>query len=287
MVAPSRFLPVFVLVCLMTFSYKQYEQAAPPGSVAPGASDKLLFEETFEGANPFSTAHNLETGDWQYALQYVNSPVYRGRKAVRFEIREDQPLVKNGKRSEVTIVDAVPDKNRWYSFAVYFPSDGFATDSEQEIISQWRQRPDYHLGEDGGSPATALRVKRDKFILDVGYNAKQVSDGVAPGGRKKIELGAVTKNTWHEFVFHFVHSYGEDGLVEVWHNGEKILTHKGGNMYNNVMLPKWKIGLYKASFKHGTSEVSKRIAYFDDIRVGSEKAAFADMTSGAQTARKE
>ncbi|MFC5269480.1 polysaccharide lyase [Adhaeribacter terreus] len=237
----------------------------------------LLFTEDVESPKPFATVHNLETGT-EYGLTFVDSPVFQGKKAARFELRKTDPLVKGGKRAEAVIMPAAENKDRWYAFAVYFPADDYPYDSQQEVISQWRQRPDYHLGEDAGSPATALRVKRDRFLLDVGFTAKQVADEVDDETRKKMDLGPVTKNAWHEFVFHFIHSYQEDGLIEVWHNGEKVLTHKGGNIYNNVSYPKWKIGLYKASFKNGKSQVDKRVIYFDNIRVGNEHATFADMS---------
>lgn len=222
---------------------------------------KLAFYETFEGRKPFSSAHNIETGDWDYALRYVSVPVYRGEKSARFEIKNDQPLVKNGKRSEVTIIKGLPGKNMWYSFAVYFPTDGFTKDSQREVINQWYQ---------DGSPATSLRVRNDRLYLETGSEKEN---------REQIDIGFATKDIWHEFVLHFIHSHSSDGLVEVWHNGKKVITHKGGNMYNNV-LPKWKIGLYKAAFKFGTSDVTNRIIFFDNIKVGNEKASYNDMVPG-------
>ena len=62
----------------------------------------------------------------------------------------------------------------------------------------------------------------------------------------------------------------------MWYNGKKIITHSGGNMYNDV-LPKWKIGIYKAAFKHGTSDVTKRILFFNNIKVGTELNSYNDM----------
>jgi len=230
-------------------------------SLARGSSANLLFEETFEGPSPFSTAHSFDVGTWKYALQYVSSPVFRGKKAARFEIRKDQPLVSGGKRSEVVIVkgaDGEIKKNTWYAFAVYFPSVGYEIDREREVINQWYQN---------GSPATSLRTQKDRILLETGNTTNS---------RRQIDIAPITKNKWHTFVFHFIHSYKSDGLIELWHNGKKVLTVHGGNMYDDV-LPKWKIGLYKSAFKHGTSDVSKRIIYFDNVRVGDGTATYADL----------
>jgi len=221
-------------------------------------SNSLLFHETFEGEHPFNKAHRIEKGNWDYAMRYVTNPVYRGTKSVRFEIREDQPLVQHGKRAEVTIIKGIPVNNMWYSFAVYFPQDGFAKDSQREIINQWYQN---------GSPATSLRVREDRIFLETGSDIDN---------RKQVDIGFVTKDTWHEFVFHFIHSHNTDGLIEVWHNGKLVIKRSGGNMYDDV-LPKWKIGIYKAAFKHGTSDVSKRVLYFDNIKVGDDQASYDDM----------
>lgn len=231
------------------------------GTTTLQVNTSLIYKETMEGLTPFSTAHDLDVGTWPYALQFYSSPAFRGVKAARFEIRKDQPLVANGKRSEVTIIKGSLGKitnNAWYSFAVYFPSAGYEYDNEREVINQWYQ---------SGSPATSLRTRRDRILLETGNT---------PATRKQFDLGPIVKNRWHTFVFHFIHSYYSDGLVEVWLNGTKKLTYKGGNMYNDV-LPKWKVGLYKSAFKYGTSAVSRRIIYFDNIKVGNEKSTYTTM----------
>lgn len=227
-----------------------------------GSSAGLVFEETFEGATPFSTAHSKDVGTWDYALQYAVAPVFKGSKSARFEIREDQPLVADGKRSEVVIVkgsDGDITKNTWYSFAVYFPTVGYEYDDQREIINQWYQ---------SGSPATTIRTEEDRILLETGSDPNT--------SLKQIDIGPIVKDKWHTFVLHFIHSFGSDGSIEVWYDGTKVITQKGGNMYDDV-LPKWKIGLYKSAFKNGTSDVNKRIIFYDNIRVGNENATYEDM----------
>ncbi|MEX2233361.1 MAG: polysaccharide lyase [Cyclobacteriaceae bacterium] len=214
----------------------------------------VIYEETVEGPQPFSTAHDWDVGDWDYALQFVNSPVFKGNRSARFEIQKDQELVANGKRSEVTIIKGAEEgvaKEMWYSFAVLFPTIGYEYDSEREVINQWFQN---------GSPATSLRTQKDRILLESGNTIDT---------RVKYDIGAITKDTWHTFVIHFIHSYGSDGIIELWHNGTKKLTIQGGNMYDDI-LPKWKIGLYKAAFKDESSDVTRRIIYFDNVKVGNK-----------------
>jgi hypothetical protein len=227
------------------------------------ANRKLVFEETLESDRPFNCDNQKSLGDWEYAIRYVDRPAFQGERAVRFEIREWQRLVQGGKRAEVVIVKGVDKditKDAWYSFAAYFPSSGYEYDNDREIINQWFQ---------DGTPATSMRTQRDRFILETGNKKSK---------REQYDLGYIDKDRWHEFVFHFIHDDDSHGLIEVWHDGQKVLKRKGGNMYEGD-LPKWKIGLYKATFKYGTSRVNRRVIYYDNIRVGSEDANFEDMTS--------
>lgn len=256
---------VVLLVCLASC-----RKAAPEGDTdqQPGAArQNLLYEEDFEGATPFSTAHSIEVGDWDYAMNFVTEPVaFEGRKSVRFEIREDQELVKTGKRAEACIVkgsEGEVGKEAWYSYAVLCPSVGYEYDTDREIINQWYQ---------DGSPSMTIRTEEDRFLLEAGNT---------PDDRKEYDLGAIKKDSWTTFVMHVIHSFGSDGLIEIWRDGVKTVTVNGGNMYDGI-LPKFKVGLYKSGFKYDLSLVERRVIYFDNIRVGNEKATYRDMIPGKQ-----
>lgn len=234
------------------------EEGPPAGPKIPAT---ILYKEDFEGPTPFSTVYSKEIGDWDYALQYVSSPVYQGSVSARFEIREDQPLIADGKRSEVVIVkesQGLITKNTWYSFAVYFPADSFVLDHSHDVISQWIK---------DGSP-TRLLTEDDRFLLDVG-NMK--------GNKEQIFIDDVTKNTWHQFVFHFIHSPGSDGLIQVWHNGKRKINRLGGNMYLED-LPKWKIGIKKSAYEvPGTADSKVRVVFFDNVKVTDENGSYDEL----------
>jgi hypothetical protein len=273
------------------------------GGTLETISSNLIYEETFEGSTYFplsgtslNKTHNIENcyedagysdPSLAWTLGAVTNPFYKGQKSVRFEIRKDQPLVGTGEkiRSEVTIIKGTEDsrftKDIWYSFAVNFPSVGMEYDDTRDCINQWFE---------DGSDETTIRVEKDKAFLEVtppeGSSSLKKYDLFTPsiGTAGNVTTSTLTsftsipKNQWNEFVFHFIHSTGSDGLIEVWRNGVKIHHITGRNMH--LMLPKWKVGLYKASFLSGESSRSSRVIYFDNIRVGKAGSSLADMISG-------
>ncbi|WP_164891132.1 polysaccharide lyase [Botryobacter ruber] len=251
----------------------------------------LLYEETFEGSSYFplsgstlNKTHNIENCETDWTLSSVSSPVFQGSKAARFEIRQGQPLVGSGEkiRSEVTIIKGTEDsrftKDIWYSFAVYFPSVGFEADSERDCLNQWYE---------DGSDETTIRAQDDKVFLEV--TPKEGSSSLLkydlfssnPGSTSHSSFNNIPKNQWNEFTFHFIHSEGSDGLIEVFRNGVKIHHITGRNMH--LEYPKWKVGLYKSSFLDGSSKHQSRVVYFDNIRVGKTAATLVDMISGEAT----
>src|SRR5688500_672490 len=96
----NRFCMLLIVTMLLEACQKetpnQPENDDPNGGPsAPRAN--LIYEEDFEGATPFATAHSIEVGDWDYAMNFVTAPkAFEGAKSVRFEIREEQELVKTG-----------------------------------------------------------------------------------------------------------------------------------------------------------------------------------------------
>ncbi|WP_299759948.1 polysaccharide lyase [uncultured Pontibacter sp.] len=265
----AHYLMAPVLLGLLTTSCdkKELDEVSPvttAETVSEAAASNYIFQETFEGSSAFSGRHT-QFGT-SYSFQMATNPVFAGAKSGRFELRSSDGQVANGTRAEVIVADPATNKNRWYSFAAYFPAKDYAYDSGSEVISQWWQTS-------GSTQATSLRVRKDRLILRTGND---------PNSLKEIDLGAVTKDSWQEYVFHFIHSNGSDGLIEVWRNGNKILERKGGNMYNDKM-PNWKIGVYKASWNSGSTETSKRVLYYDNIRVGNENATLASMTGSTST----
>jgi hypothetical protein len=229
------------------------------------AGTNLIYEETFEGVKPYSTAINLQTST-SYGITVANNPSYQGSKSGRFELRYGDPISHGGTRSEIFVINPVDHKEKWYSFASYFPSTDYKYDSSNEVISQWKQP---------GSAANAftLRIQKDEFYLRM-----MPTDNSSKWNN--IKLGDVTKDTWHEFVIHVVHSGKSDALIEIWKNGEKILTYKGPNNYDQYKLPYWKLGVYKPMWNSKRTATDKRVIYYDNIRTADAGSSYEEMVSG-------
>lgn len=250
-----------------------YSESAHPAR-EPKQNPHLLYQVNFE-KDPLPSFLSTQVTT-AYGLQIVNRPVYEGKRAARFELRDSDPENNNGTRAEISFPrpDNITNPERWYAFAVFFPRDNFEADSSDEVICQWHQ---------GGkaTPSLCIRTKANRVRLRINprVNGKQV-----------IELGAIEKDGWQYYVVHVKHSAGTDGLVEIWRNGILLAHHKGANMYDpghgTFHAPGWKLGIYKADWNGASvTGTHKRVLYFDGLSVGDEHATYADMMKAANTGK--
>jgi hypothetical protein len=77
-------------------------------------------------------------------------------------------------------------------------------------------------------------------------------------------------------------SYGSDGLLEVWKNKKKVLTHAGPNSYNDKRMPFFSYGLYKFDWEtaagRAASPENKRVYYFDALRIGGKNSSLEEVS---------
>jgi hypothetical protein len=266
----KRMLTPLMLTAVL-FSCKKEDVQEPQSfetqsaSAALATSPNIIFQDDFEGTSPFATYVRKQTST-SYGITQSTSPLYSGSKVVRFELRDTDPEASGGTRSEVLFPEQT-SLNRWYAFAVYFPSAQYKYDTKDELISQWHQ--------DGGTTqAMSIRTGKDRMYMRV----KRTSDW------ETIDLGALAKDKWQTIVMHVKHSPGSDGVIELWLNGQKLVNRSGSNMYStsgtNYVNPRWKLGVYKANWNGTTtSDTRERVLYYDNVRLGNENATYAEMAS--------
>lgn len=96
------------------------------------------------------------------------------------------------------------------------------------------------------------------------------------GGKEKIDLGPYEAGTWTNWKFHVKWSYQSDGLVEIWKDGQLVVSKTGPNTYNDRQGPYFKIGIYKPDWKYKPqkSNTTQRVIYFDEVRVENNSSAW-------------
>ncbi len=250
----------------------------------------LLIEERFEtslsAANPNNKYHEafpIWYNDFKVAAYKpysfnVSSTVKKaGSTSARFEMRKADA-------AEVDRVEFMPtwqetNKNRWYGLSIYLPSANWATGKDWEILTQfWSQ---YDPGEGGHNPPVSLFVQNGRYVVKIRWDKDKFHVNGQEDGNKTYDLGPVEKDKWLDFVYHINWSYGSDGVVEVWKNGQKVVDHRGPNSYNDPGVPYFKFGIYKTNFIDGS--ISNRIAYIDEVRVGNENATYNDVAPTASS----
>jgi hypothetical protein len=200
-----------------------------------------------------------------YGLKIVESPIYQGVKVGRFEVRKDDPINNSGKRSEIAFPRPdTSDLDRWYSFAVMFSQRDYDKDSYDEVIAQWHQGG-------GSTPPLSIRIVNNDIKLRLKPNLNS---------NLWFTIGSVGKGKWYHFIFHIRHS-DSNGLVEIWRDKEKILTHAGPNSYplQDYETPLFKLGIYKSIWTTTNTNTRIRVLYFDDIKIGNKYCTLNDMLS--------
>ena len=182
---------------------------------------------------------DFETGDIsQYTgvqrvavdrLQVVQSPVRQGRYALKATVRQgDDPINASGNRNELVYQGHEAEGSEYYyRWQVLFPQD-YPSARTWQVFTQW-----HHEGC-CGSPPVEFFVYGEEIRLTL-------TDSETPW-RTKLERGV-----WQDFIFHVKWSPDPKvGFVELWHNGQLVLSrYMHATMYpgDGIYL---KLGLYRS-----------------------------------------
>jgi hypothetical protein len=234
-------------------------------NIAHGAA--LPFVDGFE---------NRSLDKWRHSgmrATLANSPTRSGNYAVQFSI--DRNKGKNAYRSELAIKKGKGQfkmgQEYWIGASIFIPNNWVEDSNYGDIVLQWHGVPDAHLGEgwSGRNPPLALRVQGKNWQFQNYSDPNPVSRNRNYKG-KAYNLGSYQKGQWADFVFHIRWSYQNDGILEVWKNGKKMVSQNGPNTFNDRVAPYLKIGLYKPAWKSkanwaNKSHVNTRTVYHDEI----------------------
>gem|GEM_PF-6691217 len=101
----------------------------------------------------------------------------------------------------------------------------------------------------------------------------------------KLTSRSVQKGTWIDWVIHVRMDGPANGFYEVWRNGTKVLSFKGGTYSNTWSGPvKFVVGTYRSLENNNHSKPNiTRTTYIDDVRVIGAGGSYKDVApSGAK-----
>lgn len=226
-----------------------------------GVRSNLIVESTFESSNYLANWLNMQHC-CDYSITNSSTVARAGSKSVKFDLRRSDPIVSSSVRSEITQDIEKESCERWYGLSYYLSN--YTSDNGGESIIQWHD-------VDGSMPPLSLQVWGSDLIVVQGIN----------GGLIQYNIGKVESNKWMDIVFHVKWSTGTDGILEVWRNGTKLVS-KTGIKTNSKGGSYLKVGINKWSWAPGggSSSVSQRLFYVDELRIGNEKATYNDVKPG-------
>lgn len=199
----------------------------------------------------------------------VDLPVRVGKRAIKFE------SAPGARRAEVKTKtdDGKTGEERWFSFSVWLPR-AWLTDPKAAIVTQWHERPD--PCEDWRSPPLAMAYVGGKVRLTRKWDANPCSTSPTGQGQKVFYLEPMAVERWTDWVFHVKWSHRDDGLIEVWRDGRKVVTETGPNTYNDTRSNYLKIGMYNYQ-----GSTTTRVVYYDEIKVGGPRSTYDEMAPGS------
>lgn len=168
----------------------------------------------------------------------------------------------------------------WYGFSIYLPDD-YVADPVWEIPAQWHGRPDFDLGEDWRNPPLALHSANGEWtvsnIWDSKANTFESGERVYDGS-ESFDIGPYETGRWTDWVFHLVWSYADDGVLQIWKDGELVVDRPGPNTFNDQEGPYMKWGIYKGwSNPDNVGVIDTRLLFHDELRMGDGSAAYCDV----------
>ncbi|MGE4564324.1 MAG: polysaccharide lyase [Victivallaceae bacterium] len=242
--------------------------AAAGWTSAQAAEPGMMTEVDFErrGVEPLGDTGLEATLN---KARLVDSPVRSGKRALQVTLERTVIDGKPDYRTDFWIKGMSksfkPGETYWYGFSVQFPAD-WEPDTQAELFAQW-------IGGNGGSPPLAIYVRGDEY---------QVTSRPKAGDPANVLwAGPVTpdRGKWVDWVFEIRWSSAADGQIRVWKNGKQLVDATCPNMAPVDPAPYFKFGIYKwpwkGSTKEAPSKVTRRVLYFDEIRIGNAQAGRA------------
>ena len=286
-------------VLLATLSLLPAADAPKPVAAAEVKIPHLTAAEVFDYQPPVIFQDDFESGQfgkWRFSenndyeilhenperIKIVDAPgLGSGRRAVRFAVRR----APNSFRSEIALPHEPGFQERWYGERVFVPPDWiFDPNRGVDILMQWHAIPGNWRAT---FPNLEISIGNTNWFIRQSYGTAQTN----PTRTQKILDDPVRPGSWVSWVIHAKWSAGDDGFLQIWKDGKRVVDLKGTNVYSTIGVeytPYLKTGIYHPEWNLKTPEKQKafdnenpiatnKVIYATDIKIGSERARFEDV----------
>ncbi|HEY6503662.1 MAG TPA: polysaccharide lyase [Chitinophagaceae bacterium] len=225
--------------------------------------ENLVIESTFESSDPFKGWGNSQHC-CDYSLIQSTDKSTEGNNSLRIEVRSTDPQTSSSIRSELTQGGDGVGAERWYGFNIFLQN--WMDDDAGECVFQW------HPENLTGTATAALWTSGGRFVF-------VMNEGDVNSGNEYIDIGPIISNQWISWVIHVKWASDNTGIMQVWKNGNLVI-----NKSRIITAPPvgtyFKLGINKFGWGIQPSSTTERILYYDEVRIGDEKASYADVVPG-------
>jgi hypothetical protein len=235
------------------------QRATAPPPLADAAAEPLpRLVDGFEAGSlaDFWLPGNYGTGRYEPGAIVVCQDYARsGTRSARITVKQGdvEQRGNDGNRVERAELDSghfpLLGRDVWYGFSVLLPAN-FPIVDNRLVIAQWKQ------SDVEGSPLIGQRFRDGRHYLTIR------PPGAAGNGRS-YRLPNLRLGRWADLVYHVHYSYGDDGRIEVWMDGNRVVSYEGPTASQTGANRFYhKVGLYRDRWEQPMT------MYVDNYRLG-------------------
>lgn len=214
-------------------------------------------------------------------IAVVEAPLLAGRKAVRMMVNR----APNSFRSEISLPYEKGFNERWYGERIFVPEEWVLDGGKgSDIVLQWHAIPG------NGKPTypnLEISIGNDRWFIRQSFG----STAPKPTRTRTWLDEPMKRGVWTAWVVHAKWSPKEDGLLQIWKDGNVVFERQGPNVYDNIGVdytPYFKTGIYhpewhtdtdskRKAFDEDKPAATKKVIYVTDFKMGSQRARFEDI----------
>lgn len=185
----------------------------------------------------------------------------------RFTVRYDDPKVKGSLRSELRFKSTGYETPTTYSAKIR-PQSPWPSRDEFVIAMQWHAQKDMWLGEPGRFPPLEFSIEDGEWVIIKSYDTNLIT---LPND-KEVERVTLARlpfepGEWVDWKITASWSTGETGRLDIWKDGNKVVSDSGPNAYWDAVGPYWKLGTYRPQQAKRITRAEPVSIDFSDIRL--------------------